>query len=116
MKLALVGTSGTIGQRILREALRRGHEVTAIVRDPSKITERSPKLQLVAGNVLDAGSVAAAVKGHDAVLLAYGPVGDDPDRTLVTAARALITGLKAAGVNRLVVVGGAGSLEVAPGM
>jgi putative NADH-flavin reductase len=56
------------------------------------------------------------VKGHDAVLSAYGPGGDDPDRTLVTAARALITGLKAAGVNRLVVVGGAGSLEVAPGV
>jgi putative NADH-flavin reductase len=116
MKLALVGASGTIGQRILREALRRGHEITAIVRDPSKITNRSPKLQPVVGNVLDAGSVAAVVKGHDAVLSAYGPGGDDPDRTLVTAARALITGLKAAGVNRLVVVGGAGTLEIDPGV
>jgi len=115
MKIALFGASGTIGQRILDEALRRGHTVTALVRDPSRLTGRGG-LQVRAGNVLDPNSVASAVAGHDAVVSAFGPgAGQDP-QTVVQAARALIAGLKAAGVKRLVVVGGAGSLEVAPGV
>jgi putative NADH-flavin reductase len=53
MKLALFGASGTVGQRILREALRRGHSVTALVRDPSRISEQGPNLRATAGNILD---------------------------------------------------------------
>jgi uncharacterized protein len=116
MKLALFGASGTIGQRILREALRRGHTVTAIVRDPSRLTDQHPHLKAVAGDVLDPARVAAAVAGHEAVLSAYGPSGGAGAETIAAAARALIAGLKAAGVTRLVVVGGSGSLEVAPGL
>lgn len=115
MKLALFGASGTIGQRILREALRRGHTVTAIMRDPSRLTDQHPHLTAVVGDVLDPARVAAAVAGHEAVLSAYGPTGGAGAETIAAAARALITGLNAAGVTRLVVVGGAGSLEVAPG-
>jgi putative NADH-flavin reductase len=116
MKLALFGASGTLGQRILREALSRGHTVSAIVRDPSRITEQSSNLRAASGNVLDPDAVAAAVAGHDAVVSAVGPSGTEGAEMVVEAARSLIAGLKRAGVERLVVVGGAGSLEVAPGV
>jgi len=114
MKIALIGATGTIGQRILRETLQRGHTVTAIVRDPARLTETNPNLQVTVGNVLDAASIAAAVAGQDAVISAYGPPHDQPG-TLVDSTRALLSGLAQAGVKRLVTVGGAGSLEVAPG-
>ncbi len=116
MKIALFGASGTIGQRILREALQRGHAVTAVVRDPFRVIEKHPHLHAAAGNVLHPQSVAAVVGGHDAVVSAFGPGGDQPARAVVDAAHSLIAGLIAAGVKRLVVVGGAGSLEVAPGV
>jgi hypothetical protein len=115
MNIALFGASGTIGRRILNEALRRGHTVTAIVRDPTRINEQPSGMRSLAGNILDPQSVAATVAGHDSVLSAFGPSGEAP-MTVVDAARSLIAGLKTAGVKRLVVVGGAGSLEVAPGV
>jgi len=101
-----------IGSRILSEALRRGHEVTVVVRDPAKFSHRHHNLTVVKGDVLDAAGVAAIVKGHDAVLSAVGPASE----VITEAARTLIDGLTRAGVKRLVVVGGAGSLEVAPGI
>ena len=112
MKLALFGANGMIGSRILSEALRRGHQVTAVVRDPAKFAVRHKNLTVVKGDVLDADSVASAVKGHDAVLSAVGPSTD----VITGAARSLNDGLTRAGVKRLVVVGGSGSLEVAPGI
>lgn len=116
MKIALFGASGMIGQRILHEALQRGHVVTAIVRDPSRLTETHDNLHVVSENALDPVAVAAAVSGHDAVISAISP-GHGPElQSMVTAIRSQITGLEAAGVKRLVVVGGAGSLEVAPGV
>ena len=116
MKIALFGATGTIGQRILQEALRRGHDVTAVARDPSRLAgSQSPRLNAVAGDILDMHAVAATAAGHDAVLSAYGPREEAP-QTVVDATRSLIGGLTRAGVKRLVVVGGAGSLEVAPGV
>lgn len=115
MKIALFGATGTIGQRILAEALEREHLVTAISRDPDKITTSHPGLKTVAADMLDAASVAAAALGHDAVISAYGPPFENP-QTLVAATEALIAGLTTAGVARLVMVGGAGSLEAAPGV
>jgi len=102
MKIALFGAGGTIGKRIAAEARSRGHTVTALGR---------------AARVTEAESVARAVAGHDAVVSAVGPglgpSAQAPD-VLSRAAHALLVGLKTAGVRRLVVVGGAGSLEVAP--
>ena len=115
MKMALYGATGMVGQRILREALQRGHDVTAIARDTSGVTAQNSTLQTVSGDILDAQSVAQVVAGQDVVITAYGPGSGDP-QTLVTAARSLIAGLKQAGVKRLVIVGGAGTLEVAPGV
>jgi uncharacterized protein len=118
MNIALFGANGTIGQRILREALSRGHTVTAIVHTPSKLQISNPALTIIEGNVLDPASVAQTVAGHDAVISAIGPAHDGSSQAdfLVKAAHSLIEGLSRADVQRLLVVGGAGSLEVAPGV
>jgi putative NADH-flavin reductase len=116
MRIALFGATGLIGSRILNEALSRGHEITAIVRDPAKITQGNPKLHAVAGNVLDAASVAKLVPGHDAVISAYSPGTANPNGSVAHAAKSLIAGLTAAKVKRIVAVGGAGCLLVAPGV
>lgn len=115
--IALFGSTGMIGQRILNEALSRGHKVTAIARDPSKIFDKRPNLSVKAGDVLKPESAAAA--GHDVIVSAYGPRNGEPQQ-LVTAARSLIEGVAAASQKagksiRLIVVGGAASLEIAPG-
>jgi uncharacterized protein len=112
MKIALIGASGTIGQRVEQEALKRGYEVTAIVRHPENI--KNPQVKAVVADATDSASVVNAVKGHDVVINAISP-GNTPD-VLVKAAHALIDGLKQAGVKRLIIVGGAGSLYVAPGL
>lgn len=113
MKVVLFGASGMIGSRVLAELLLRGHAVTAVARHPEKITAQGATA--VRGDVTDAASVASVAKGADAVVSAYAPPHDDP-YSVVPAARALIAGLATAGVKRILVVGGAGSLEVAPGL
>jgi putative NADH-flavin reductase len=116
MKIVVFGASGHIGQRILQEALRRGHSIKGVACHPAKLIFSHPQLILVAGDMLQAETVAREAAGYDAVISAIGPAqGEDP-RMVIGAAEALIEGLKRAGVRRLVVVGGAGSLEVAPGM
>jgi putative NADH-flavin reductase len=115
MKIALIGATGMIGQRILKEALSRGHEVTAIVRDPSRVKVENERLNVVIGNIFDEESIARAVRGHDLVISAFGPKAGE-EQTLVEATRSLISGVKKSGVSRLLSVGGAGSLEVAPGV
>ena len=117
MKIALIGATGFIGSGILREALARGHQVTAIVRH----TEKLPKhANLVARrtDVRDEAETAAAVAGHEAVISGYSPGRDVADiyQEHVAGYRAILDGVKASGVKRLLVVGGAGSLEVAPGV
>lgn len=116
MKIALFGASGMIGSRILSEALARGHAVTVVARDPSKLSLDHPKAHALKGDVLDAASITAAVIGQDAVISAYGPGHHGDPKDVVKAARALVAGLKPAGVKRLLVVGGAGGLEVKPGL
>src|SRR2546428_4715328 len=116
MGIALFGAGGMIGGRILEEALRRGHEVTAVVRDPTRFSGAADRVAVVQGDVVDAASVAAAVRGHDAVISAVGPAHtpDARPQMLGDAARALIAGVPRASVRRLLVVGGAGGPEVRP--
>jgi hypothetical protein len=113
MKVVLFGASGMIGSRILNELLSRGHQVTAVVRNPEKITAAG--VAVVKGDVTDPASVVAAAQGAEAAISAYAPPQTAPE-TVLAAARSLLAGLTAAGVKRLIVVGGAGSLEVAPGL
>lgn len=118
MKIVLFGATGHVGQRIAREALQRGHHVVGVVRDPGASQAPDSRVPLVQGDATDAQSVARVVQGADAVVSAVSPrpgsTGQAP--TLVDAARGLIAGLRQAGVRRLITVGGAGSLEVAPGV
>lgn len=118
MKIVLFGATGQVGQRITAEALRRGHEVVGVVRDPSRAQSPDPRVTLVRGDATDAASVAEAVRGAGAVVGSVSPrpgtTGQAP--SLTDVARGLIGGLRQAGVKRLLVVGGAGSLEVAPGV
>lgn len=113
MKLVMFGPTGMIGSRILKEALSRGHSLKVITRDPSHFSISGEKLMVVAGNALDSANVADAVEGCDAVLSAIGPAGSAAN-VIVRAADALISGLQSGSVRRLVVVGGAGVLDVAP--
>jgi putative NADH-flavin reductase len=116
MKIAIYGASGMIGQRIAAEALARGHQVTGVVRHPARLAVTDQRFTAVKGSALDPAGVAATVAGHDAVVSAIGPAQEDDPAMLVEAARALTDGLARAGVPRLIVIGGAGSLEVAPGV
>lgn len=114
MKLAVVGATGIIGQRIVKEALERGHEVTALVRDESRITEKHQQLQATVTDIFKADSIEKAAKGHDVLISAFGPVNGQ-EQTLVDATKALLEFSKQSGV-RIIAVGGAGSLEAAPGL
>lgn len=113
MKVVLYGASGMVGSRILTELVSRGHQVTAVVRNPAKITAAG--VRALKGDATEADSVAQTAKGADAAISSYAPPkGEEP--TLSAAVYALLDGLTEAGVKRLIVVGGAGTLEVAPGV
>jgi putative NADH-flavin reductase len=116
MRIVVFGASGWIGGTVAREALDRGHTVTAIVRDPARLQLTHERLTVATGDVTDPTSVASVVAGHDAVAAAIGGRREAHHPVVPAAARALLTGLAQAGVKRLVWVGGGGSLEVAPGM
>ncbi len=116
MKVVLYGASGMIGSRILSELLSRNrHQVTAVVRDTSKLAGASAAATVRSGNVLDPASVAETAAGADAAISAYAASFDDVSK-LLTATHSILAGLKTAGVHRFLMVGGAGSLEVAPGI
>ena len=117
MKIALIGATGFVGSAILKEALDRGHEVTAIVRNPDRLTPHE-KLRPVKGDVYHEDEVVRLVAGSDAVISAFNPGWSDTDiySRQVKGARSIINGVKKAGVKRLLFVGGAGSLEVTPGV
>jgi len=114
MNITLYGATGNSGSRILSELLSRGHQVTAIARDPAKLAAK-PGLTVIEGDVSSADDIAAKIKGTDALISAYGPPADDTDQLLPVTER-FIAAVKEAGVGRFLIVGGAGSLEVAPGV
>ena len=115
MNVVLYGATGMIGSRILNELVARGHKFTVVARNPAKVSSTA-NVTVQKGDVLDAESVASIAKGADAVISAYGPGPDAPQTLMEESTRALIAGLKKAGVRRFLMVGGAGSLLVAPGV
>lgn len=117
MKIALIGATGYVGTPLLEELLQRGHQVTVLARNPGKLAAR-PGLTVVAADAQDAVQVRQAAAGHDAVISAYNPGWTVPDihDQFLKATRAIYAGVRASGVRRLFVVGGAGSLFVAPGL
>ena len=114
MHIALYGATGASGSRILAELLSRGHRVTAIVRNPAKLPAQTG-LTVAQGDVSSAGAIAGKIRGTDAVVSAYAPPADDTDQ-LVAVTELFIKAVEQSSVPRLLVVGGAGSLEVAPGV
>ena len=114
MNIALYGATGKAGSRILAELLVRRHNVTAIARDPLKLKPR-PHLIIKQGDVHSATAIAANVQGADAVISAYAPPPGDTDQ-LITVTQSFIAAIKQAQVPRFLYVGGAASLEVAPGV
>ncbi len=107
MKIAVIGASGNAGSRITAELARRGHSVTAIARHPEKIAAQA-NVTPTRGDVMDQAELARLLAGHDAAISSVHFLASDPVR-LIAAARE-------SEVGRYLVVGGAGSLEVAPGV
>jgi uncharacterized protein len=107
MKIAVIGASGNAGSRITTELVRRGHAVTAIARHPEKIASGA-NVTPTRGDVMDQAGLARLLAGHDAAISSVHFLDSDPVK-LIGAARE-------SKVGRYLVVGGAGSLEVAPGV
>jgi putative NADH-flavin reductase len=105
-KIAIIGATGRAGSQLLEEALRRGHSVTAIARDTSKIGQRAGVVTRDV-DALDASALQAAIAGHDVVISAA--------HFATLPASAVVGSVKKAGVKRLLVVGGAGSLLLPDG-
>jgi uncharacterized protein len=122
MKIILYGATGKAGSRILEELLERKHEVVAIVRHPEKLVPR-PGLTIHPGDLSKMEAIAKAINGAQAVVSAYGPPSDRPEEVVEVTQR-LIAAIQQVSQQasspehapRLIVVGGAGSLEVAPGV
>lgn len=106
MRLAIIGATGNVGQRIVAEALRRGHEVTGIARDPSKLPE-NPRLTPISGDADQPDQLATLIAGNEAVVSSIMFLRSDM--------RKLVDAVRKSGVRRYYIVGGAGSLEIAPG-
>lgn len=121
MRLALIGATGYVGAPVLREAVERGHTVTAIVRQVEKVPSH-PNITPKATDVQDAAQVSEAVAGHDVAISCFNPGGHDirtnPNfyRDIVEGTRSIIDGVKRSDVVRLIYVGGAGSLFTRPGV
>jgi putative NADH-flavin reductase len=118
MKVALIGATGFVGSHLLTELINRGHEVTAIVRSPDKVKSESPLLKTLKGDVFDEDNLTGLLAGNDVVLSAYNPGWTNPDiySEFLKGSAAIQSATKKSGVKRYFVVGGAGSLEVAPGI
>lgn len=117
-RIVLIGASGFVGSALLEEALNRGHQVTAVVRNPAKITITSSNLFVVKADVSSAETVADVCRGFTVVISAFNPGWKNPDiyDDTLKIYSAILEGVKKAGVKRFLCVGGAGSLFIAPGL
>jgi uncharacterized protein len=122
MKIVLYGATGKAGSRILTELLDRGHEVVAIVRNPDKLAPNDG-LTVQQGDLSSVEAIAEAIGGAQAVVSAYGPPADKTEQLLGVTKREIAAVQQVSQqasspehAPRLIVVGGAGSLEVAPGV
>lgn len=114
MKVALFGATGNSGSRLLQELLSRGHQVTAVARDVGKLSGSSAH-RVKQDDLGDSRRIADTIQGVDAVISAYAPPADATDE-LIAVTQRQVDAVRRAGVGRLLVVGGAGGLEVAPGV
>lgn len=117
-KIVLIGADGFVGRAILNEALNREHRVTAVVRHPENIEREHEYLTLKRADVSSLDEMAEVCRGADAVINAFNPGWDNPDMydKAIEIYLTIIDGVKKAGVERFLMVGGAGSLFIAPGV
>ena len=119
MKVAIVGATGWIGGALLAEASDRGHAITAVVRDSTKLPDGSSGRRVVC-DILDIDKLISAFQGQEALLHAFAPARDATDQERIdrqtAGTNAIIAAAKAAGVRRLIAVGGAGTSQIAPGV
>ncbi len=114
MKIALIGASGFIGTKILAEAVSRGHQVTAIGRNPEKI-QAQKNVTVKKADALNVDELTKVLQGHDVVISSFNPskgmTGPDVYDKHVAGNTAIISGVKKSGVKRFIAVGGAASLK-----
>lgn len=112
MKIAIIGATGFVGSEVLKEALNRGHQVTAIARNTEKISAKSELLGILAIDVKQTDKLAEALNGNDVVISAFNPGWNNPNiyQDYLEGAKAIQQAVKGSDVKRLIVVGGAGSL------
>jgi uncharacterized protein len=115
VNVALYGATGKSGSRILKELVSRGHRVTAIVRDPAKLPQPGPQVLVRQDDLSDPRKITAAINGAEVVISAYAPPPENPD-AIVGVTKRLVEALSRGPGVRLIVVGGAGGLNVAPGV
>ena len=115
MKAALIGPTGFVGSAILKEALNRVIQVTAIARNPEKLQVQK-NLEIVKADVMDTDKLSEILKGNDVVVSAYNPGWANPDiyKEFLKGSQSIQDAIKKSGVKRYIVIGGAGSLFVAP--
>ena len=116
-KIVIIGATGYVGSAILKEALGRGHQVKAIVRDPSKLTLIHPHLKVVGGSVTDTDFLSRELAKSDAVISAFNPGWSNPNiyEETLEGYGSMLCAVRYSGVHRFLMVGGAGCLLVAPG-
>lgn len=113
----LIGATGFVGSAILNELINRGHKVTAVVRDPEKLASRNG-VEVVKEDVTNVDGIARLAQGKDAVISAYNPGWANPRQYEETLENypLIVEAAKKSGVKRLLIVGGAGTLFVKPGL
>ncbi|HSN50199.1 MAG TPA: NAD(P)-dependent oxidoreductase [Bacteroidales bacterium] len=116
MKIAIIGATGFVGSAILKEALSRGHLVTAIMRNEGKLTIQDPALVKISADVMDTEKLVAILKGHELIISAYNAGWTNPDiyPDYLKGAASIQSAVKKSGVSRLIVINGAGSLFLSP--
>jgi putative NADH-flavin reductase len=110
MKIMILGATGSIGRHLVPQALALGHEVTVLVRDPSKLEARHERLRIVTGDALDPAAVDTAVRGQEGVIFSLGRSNHRaPTAMFSDATRILIHAMETQGVRRLVCITGIGA-------
>ena len=104
-RIFVLGATGGIGREAVDQALKRGHRVTAFVRNPQKVGGPRKDLTVIQGDILNAERLSSALAGHDVVLSAIGPPGPGPSTITSDSARATVAAMRSAGVDRLMIVG-----------
>jgi len=116
MKILLIGATGNIGQHILKEALDKGYQLTAVQRHPEALKVEHPDLKVIKGDLLNETALPALLSNQDVIISAISPVGGLTPELFKKANQNLIAALDGQKDKRIIIVGGAGNTEITPGV